>query len=127
MPTYEYECSKCGKVFEMFQPITEAARKKLKKSDPKPCKCNAAVTRRIGTGGGIIFKGSGFYITDYRSDGYKKAASADSGESSKSKDTTAKSETAATASESSTAPAKESSPKPEKPAAKKSSKKSAAD
>lgn len=127
MPTYEYECSKCGKVFEMFQPITEAARKKLKKSDPKPCKCNATVTRRIGTGGGLIFKGSGFYITDYRSDGYKKDASADSGESSKSKDTTSKSEPAVAKTESSAAPAKESSSKSDKPAAKKSSKKSAAD
>jgi putative FmdB family regulatory protein len=127
MPTYEYECNKCGTVFELFQPITEPARKKLKKGDPKPCKCNAAVTRRIGTGGGLIFKGSGFYITDYRSDGYKKAASADSGESSKSKDTTSKSEPAATKAESSTAPAKESSSKSDKPAVKKSSKKSAAD
>lgn len=74
MPTYEYECTKCGAVVEIIQPITEAARKKLKKDDPKPCKCGAAVQRRIGTGGGLIFKGSGFYKTDYRSDGYKKSA-----------------------------------------------------
>lgn len=127
MPTYEYECNKCGRVVELFQPITEPARKKLKKGDPKPCKCNAPVTRRIGTGGGLIFKGSGFYITDYRSEGYKKAASADSGESSKTKDTTSKSEPAATKSESSAAPAKESSSKSDKPAAKKPPKKSAAD
>ena len=127
MPTYEYECNKCGTVFELFQPITEAARKKLKKSDPKPCKCNAAVTRRIGTGGGLIFKGSGFYITDYRSDGYKKDASADSGESSKSKDATSKSEPATTKSEASAAPAKEAPSKPDKPAPKKSSKKSSSD
>ncbi|MBI1827772.1 MAG: zinc ribbon domain-containing protein [Planctomycetes bacterium] len=78
MPTYEYECNTCGKVFELFQPITEAPRKKLRKDDPHPCKCNAAVTRRISTGGGLIFKGSGFYITDYRSDGYKKAAESES-------------------------------------------------
>lgn len=81
MPTYEYECSKCGKVVELFQSITEPARKRLKKDDPKPCKCDAPVTRRIGTGGGLIFKGSGFYITDYRGESYKKAAEAESGKS----------------------------------------------
>ena len=77
MPTYEYECSRCGVVFDLFQPITEAPRRRLKKTDPKPCSCNAGVQRRIGTGGGIIFKGSGFYQTDYRSESYKKAAKAD--------------------------------------------------
>ena len=77
MPTYDYECTKCGKTFELFQPITEPARKKLRRDDPKPCKCGAAVRRLIGTGGGIIFKGSGFYITDYRSDSYKQAAKSD--------------------------------------------------
>lgn len=77
MPTYEYECSKCGVVFELFQPITEAPRRKLKRTDPKPCACGAAVQRRIGTGAGIIFKGSGFYQTDYRSDNYKQAAKAE--------------------------------------------------
>lgn len=80
MPTYEYECDKCGKVFDLFQPITESPRKKLRSADPRPCKCNAAVTRRISTGGGLIFKGSGFYLTDYRSESYKEAAKADSGE-----------------------------------------------
>lgn len=77
MPTYEYECNKCGKVCELFQSITERPRKRLRKTDPKPCDCNAAVTRRIGTGGGIIFKGSGFYETDYRSDNYKSGAKAE--------------------------------------------------
>lgn len=77
MPTYEYECTKCGVLFEMFQPITENARKRLRKTDPKPCDCNAAVKRLISGGGGIIFKGSGFYQTDYRSESYKKAAAAD--------------------------------------------------
>lgn len=89
MPTYEYECTKCGKVFDLVQPITESPRRKLRKSDAKPCKCNAAVNRRIGTGGGLIFKGSGFYTTDYRSDSYKKAAKADTpggGESKTAKD-----------------------------------------
>ncbi len=80
MPTYEYECTKCGKVFDFFQPITESPRKKLRNTDPKPCKCNAPVSRRFSTGGGLIFKGSGFYLTDYRSESYKQAAKADSGD-----------------------------------------------
>lgn len=79
MPTYEYECSKCGKVFELFHSIAEPPRKRLRKTDPKPCKCNTTVTRRISTGGGLIFKGSGFYLTDYRSESYKQSAKADSG------------------------------------------------
>ena len=77
MPTYEYECTKCGTVFELFQPITEAPRRRLKKSDPKPCDCSAKVLRHLGAGAGIIFKGSGFYQTDYRSESYKKAAKAE--------------------------------------------------
>ena len=77
MPTYEYECVKCGAVFELIQPITEPARRRLRKDDPKPCSCKGDVKRRIGTGAGIIFKGSGFYQTDYRSDSYKKAAKAE--------------------------------------------------
>ena len=60
MPTYEYECDKCGKHFEKFQNMSD---------DPlKRCPgCGGAVRRLIGTGAGIIFKGSGFYATDYRS------------------------------------------------------------
>jgi putative FmdB family regulatory protein len=77
MPTYEYECTSCGTVFELFQPITEPPRRRLKKTDPKPCDCDAPVTRRVSAGGGLIFKGSGFYQTDYRSESYKKAAKAD--------------------------------------------------
>ncbi len=73
MPTYEYECPKCGKTFELFQSM---------KDEPiKVCpdkKCKGKVKRLIGTGAGLIFKGSGFYITDYRSEGYKAAAKKDS-------------------------------------------------
>ena len=71
MPTYDYECKNCQHTWEAFQSI---------KADPiKKCpECGKNQARRvIGPGAGIIFKGSGFYITDYRSDSYKKAASAD--------------------------------------------------
>lgn len=77
MPTYEYECTKCGAVTEVFQSITEAPRRRLRNSDRPACDCNAPVRRRIGCGAGIIFKGSGFYQTDYRSESYKKAAKAE--------------------------------------------------
>lgn len=59
MPTYEYECTHCGHSFELFQKITD-------KPINKCPKCNKEVKRLIGSGAGIIFKGSGFYATDYR-------------------------------------------------------------
>lgn len=71
MPTYDYECSKCGHTFEKFQSIKDPAVRKC------PSCGRNSVKRLIGTGAGIIFKGSGFYITDYRSDSYKKAAKAE--------------------------------------------------
>lgn len=77
MPTYEYECTRCGKVTDIYQSITEPPRRKLKKDDPRNCKCDAPVRRRIGTGAGILFKGSGFYKTDYRSESYQSAAKAE--------------------------------------------------
>ena len=77
MPTYEYECVKCGAVVEIFHSMTEKARRRLRKTDPKACDCNAGVQRRIGTGAGVIFKGSGFYETDYRSDSYKDGVKAE--------------------------------------------------
>ena len=67
MPTYEYECKSCGHRFERFQRISE----KPMKSCPS---CGKDVKRLLGTGGGFIFKGSGFYATDYRSKSYKKGA-----------------------------------------------------
>jgi putative FmdB family regulatory protein len=70
MPTYEYECKKCGFSFERFHSMSAPA--------PKRCpKCRGAVRRKIGTGGGLLFKGSGFYVTDYRSEGYRRAAKAE--------------------------------------------------
>jgi putative FmdB family regulatory protein len=72
MPTYEYECEKCGKTFEMFQSIT---------AEPvKTCideTCKGPVHRLLSGGAGFLFKGQGFYVTDYRSESYKKAAQAE--------------------------------------------------
>jgi len=59
MPTYDYRCKACGHTFDEFQSITD---KPLKKCPA----CGGAVERLLGTGSGIIFKGSGFYATDYR-------------------------------------------------------------
>ncbi len=72
MPTYEYECKKCGHVFEEFQRMTAEPLSKCPK-------CSGKVVRLPGAGAGIIFKGSGFYATDYRSESYKRAAKRDSG------------------------------------------------
>lgn len=68
MPTYDYECDACGHEFELFQQISEDPKKKCPE-----CKKNKLV-RLFGTGAAIVFKGSGFYQTDYRSDSYKKGA-----------------------------------------------------
>ncbi|HNQ22388.1 MAG TPA: zinc ribbon domain-containing protein [Phycisphaerae bacterium] len=76
MPTYEYQCKKCGKVFELFQGITARPRKWIE-TDCRQCENRAPVVRLIGIGGGVIFKGSGFYQTDYRSEKYKQAAKAE--------------------------------------------------
>lgn len=78
MPTYDYICDSCRHEFEAFEPIT---------ADPqKVCPaCKAETLRRkLGPGAAILFKGSGFYQTDYRSDSYKKAAKADGSSSSSS-------------------------------------------
>ncbi|MCG3180713.1 MAG: hypothetical protein BIFFINMI_03076 [Phycisphaerae bacterium] len=71
MPTYEYKCDACGHEFELFQSIKANPVRKC----PRCGKLK--VKRLISAGGGLIFKGSGFYITDYRSDGYKQAAGKD--------------------------------------------------
>jgi putative FmdB family regulatory protein len=73
MPNYDYECQKCGSRFEVFQSMNDA-----KLTDCPAETCDGAVKRLLGTGGGIIFKGSGFYQTDYRSSSYKEGAKADS-------------------------------------------------
>jgi putative FmdB family regulatory protein len=111
MPTYDYECDACGHEFELFQSISEPVKRKCPD-------CGKPKLRRLfGTGAAVVFKGSGFYQTDYRSDSYKKAAEKDkpssdggdakSGGESKKKDGDKKSTGDA-------APAKESKPKPKK-------------
>src|SRR6202007_1202155 len=75
MPTYEYSCQKCGQNFEAFQSMRdEPFRECPKQLCRLPKWGHGRVKRLLGTGAGIIFKGSGFYTTDYRSDSYKKAA-----------------------------------------------------
>jgi putative FmdB family regulatory protein len=90
MPTYEYVCLKCGKEFELFQP--------MKDEDLKVCTCGkkGRVRRKISGGGGLIFKGSGFYATDYRKssgmkptppkEGPKESAKSEGSEKSSSSD-----------------------------------------
>ncbi len=76
MPTYEYECQACGTTFERFQTITE---------EPVRCcpRCRRAKVRRlIGAGAGLLFRGSGFYVTDYRSAEYQAKAKAETGSTS---------------------------------------------
>src|SRR5579862_5507194 len=75
MPTYEYVCEKCGHQFEKSQPIADAALKVCPKELSKLKKWGKGkVKRAIVAGAGLIFKGSGFYITDYRSENYKAGA-----------------------------------------------------
>ena len=83
MPTYEYVCNNCKHEFERFQSMKDRPIRKC----PECGKLK--VQRLIGAGAGIIFKGSGFYQTDYRSEGYKKSAESEK-KSSTSKDTTKK-------------------------------------
>ena len=71
MPTYDYECDACGHAFEIFQGINDPVKKKCPE-------CSKLKLRRLfGTGAAIVFKGSGFYETDYRSDSYKQGAKAE--------------------------------------------------
>ena len=84
MPTYEYRCNECKHEFEVFQTIT---------AEPVSIcpECNGDVTRLISGGAGFLFKGDGFYTTDYRSESYKKGEKADK-EASKPKSESSKSE-----------------------------------
>jgi len=102
MPTYDYICDKCGHEFEAFESITADPQKHCPKCDTDNLR------RKIGPGAAILFKGSGFYITDYRSDSYNKAAKADSSSnssSSKSGDSGSSSSSSSSSSASSTSSA----------------------
>jgi putative FmdB family regulatory protein len=85
MPTYDYKCLACDVRFEKFQGITAPAIEECPE-------CGGKVKRLIGAGAGLIFKGSGFYTTDYRSEGYKESAKKDKKESSDKSSSSDKSE-----------------------------------
>jgi putative FmdB family regulatory protein len=78
MPTYEYVCEKCGHEFEAFHSISAAPLKICPEDSCGRKKWGRGkVAKKIGAGAGLLFKGGGFYITDYRSEGYKQAAKKD--------------------------------------------------
>ncbi len=93
MPTYEYECQKCGHIFEEFQSISAEPLTACTRPG-----CDGKVRRLFSPGAGFLFKGSGFYITDYRSDSYKRSASSDSSSSSSSSTGSSKSSTSSSSS-----------------------------
>ena len=98
MPTYEYECQKCRHTFDAVQSIKDEPLKRCPK-------CKGKIKRLLGTGVGIIFKGSGFYQTDYRSDSYKRAQKADTASGSSSGDSSKPAQKADTSSGESSKPA----------------------
>lgn len=105
MPTYEYQCAKCDQVFELMQSMKDPALTVCPKDKcPRKVWGKGKVTRLIGTGAGLIFKGSGFYITDYRSEGYKASAKSDAS-AGETKKTETKSESPKTESKPAATPA----------------------
>jgi len=108
MPTYEYVCEKCGHQFEQIQPISA---KSLEICPETACAQKrwgkGKVKRAISGGGGLLFKGSGFYITDYRSEKYKEAAKKDSAPATSSSDSkSSKTDSKPAATKTDTKPAK---------------------
>ena len=79
MPTYEYVCKKCGHEFEAVHSMATALKICPEDACGQKKWGRGKVTKKISAGAGLLFKGSGFYITDYRSEGYKSAAKKDSG------------------------------------------------
>jgi len=110
MPHYDYVCESCEKQFEVFQSMND---KRLTKCPEKGCK--GKVRRLLGTGAGLVFKGSGFYITDYRSENYKAGAKQDSAASTAAASTAA-APTVSSSSESTTPSPKKETAKKSKPA-----------
>lgn len=116
MPTYEYSCEKCGGTFEIVQSMRDTALKECPRELCRQKKWgHGKVKRLIGTGAGLIFKGSGFYITDYRSDSYREAAKKDAPAAATSTDKPSGGKEGKTSAPAST-PAK-AEPKPKKPTA----------
>ncbi|MBI1370603.1 MAG: zinc ribbon domain-containing protein [Planctomycetes bacterium] len=113
MPTYDYRCDNCGHEVEVFQSITAKPLRKCPECGKNTFK------RLIGTGAGVLFKGDGFWQTDYRSEGYKKAADAEKPKSETKSET--KSDSAASSSDAK--PAKPAESKPAKKPGKKPNKK----
>src|SRR5262252_65445 len=113
MPTYEYSCQKCGQTFEAFQSMRdEAFRECPKELCRLPKWGHGKVKRLLGTGAGLIFKGSGFYTTDYRSESYKAAAQKESApKTSEGSDKASKTEPAKTSASGETKSAEKKSPK----------------
>ncbi len=107
MPTYDYVCQSCGHKFEEFQSIKAAPLKKC------PSCGRLKLNRLIGTGAGIIFKGSGFYATDYRSDSYKSSVKSENPKST-AETKEIKSESKETKSETKETKSADSTPKSEK-------------
>lgn len=115
MPTYEYSCEKCGKNFEVYQSMRDTAFQECPKEQCQQKRWgHGKVKRLLGTGAGLIFKGSGFYITDYRSNNYKEGAKKEAPAPA----TAEKSSTGGKEGSTSTpaTPAKTPDPKPTKPA-----------
>jgi putative FmdB family regulatory protein len=109
MPTYDYKCDACGAAFEKFQAISAAPLRKCPH-------CGAGGLKRlIGTGSGVIFKGGGFYQTDYRSDSYKAAARAEGGGAKADEKPAAKAGAEGGSEAATTAPAKTEPPAPKPP------------
>jgi putative FmdB family regulatory protein len=91
MPTYDYKCAKCKKTFEIFQSMKDDALTVCPEDHCQMKKWGKGeIKRQLGAGAGLIFKGSGFYITDYRSEGYKAAAKKESGDGGSEKKADAK-------------------------------------
>ena len=115
MPTYEYVCEKCGHQFEKFQPM---AAKPMTTCPKELCAQKrwgkGRVKKQISAGAGLIFKGSGFYITDYRSDKYKEAAKKDSNAGSSTSTTGSETKAAKPAAGSESKPAAKAESKPAK-------------
>jgi putative FmdB family regulatory protein len=111
MPTYEYDCAKCQHHFEKYQRIIDKPLTICpKESCPRKIWGKGKVKRAVVAGGGLIFKGSGFYETDYRSEGYKAAAKKDAAASSGGSTDSAKKDAASTSSGSTESAKKESKP-----------------